>query len=205
VTVANHRAIAAVTMAIRRLLEPALDREVIVKLYQAADFQQTETHRVLSVYLYRVAANTNRRTLPSRLEADGRRFRPALSVDLFYLISAWGSSVEAQHALLGQVMRTLEDTPTLPASLLNDGDRGALAGTFRSSEAVELVYDPLALSDMIAIWDLLKPGIQPSCTYVARAVAIESEIEMFTGEPVGERQFDYLRPVETSLARGTAR
>src|SRR5215213_1813590 len=154
---ATSSAIAAVSLAIRRLLEPALDTDVQVKLYQASDFQHAETARVLSLYLYRIAANTNRRTLPPRLDADGRRFRPALSVDLFYLISAWGSSVEAQHALLGQVLRALEDTPTLPASLLNDGDRGSYAGIFRASEAVELVYDPLSLTDMIAIWDLLKP------------------------------------------------
>jgi hypothetical protein len=201
---ATSSAIAAVSLAIRRLLEPALDTEVQVKLYQASDFQHTEPARVLSLYLYRIAANTNRRTLPPRLEADGRRFRPALSVDLFYLISAWGSSVEAQHVLLGQVLRALEDTPTLPASLLNDGDRGSYAGTFRASEAVELVYDPLSLTDMVAIWDLLKPGIQPSCTYVARAVAIESEIEIFIGDPVVERQFDYMKPVESPTAPRTA-
>jgi hypothetical protein len=201
---ATSRAIAAVTMAIRRLLEPSIDGDVQVKLYQASDFQNAETARVLSLYLFRIAANTNRRTLPPRLDADGRRFRPALLVDLYYLISAWGSSVEAQHAIMGQVLRTLEDTPTLPATLLNDGDRGPYAGTYRASEAVELVYDPLSLTDMIALWDLLKPGIQPSCTYVARAVAIESEIEIFTAEPVVERQFDYLNPVETRIAPRTA-
>jgi len=201
---ATPRAIAAVGMAIRRLLEPAIDSNVEVKLYQASDFLTAETANVLSLYLYRIAANTNRRTLPPRVEADGRRFRPALSLDLFYLISAWGSSVEAQHALLGQVLRALEDTPTLPATLLNDGDRGTYAGTFRPSEAIELVYDPLSLTDMIALWDLLKPGIQPCCTYVARAVAIESEIEIFSGEPVVERQFDYLKPLDTLVAPRTA-
>jgi len=201
---ATTRAVAAVAMAIRRLLEPAVDRDVQVKLYSASDFQQAETANVLSVYLYRVAANTNRRTLPARLDEEGRRFRPALSVDLFYLISAWGSSVEAQHGLLGQVMRAIEDTPTLPATMLNDGDRGTYAGTFRPSEAVELVYDPLSFTDMVALWDLLKPGIQPSCTYVARAVAIESEIEIFTGEPVVERQLDFVKPLAPGIAAGTA-
>jgi Pvc16 N-terminal domain len=200
---ANSRAIAAVAMAIRRVLEPAVDAGVEVKLYQASDFQRAETANVLSLYLYRVAANGNQRTVPARPEADGRRFRPALLVDLYYLISAWSSSVEAQHRLLGQVMRALEDTPTLPAALLNDGDRGAYAGTFRSSEAVELVYDPLPLADMIALWDLLKPGILPSSTYVARAVAIESEVEILVGEPVVERQFDYVKPVDALVGRAS--
>jgi hypothetical protein len=203
--VATTKAIAAVTIAIRRLLEPALKPDfptVQVKPYQAADFQRAETTTVLSLYLYRVAANTNRRNLPPRQESDGRRFRPALPLDLFYLLSAWGSSVEEQHLLLGQTLRILEDTSMLSAGLLNDGDRGFYARTFRAQEAVELVYDPLSLTDMVSLWDLLKPGVQPSCTYVARAIAIESEIELFIGDPVVERQFDYMKPLAETGTKG---
>jgi Pvc16 N-terminal domain len=199
---ASFEAIAAVSQAIKRLLDlapPAGLPRPTVKLYQASDFAGKMEGAGVSLYLYRVAANTNRRNLPPRLGRTGQRLRPPLPLDLFYLLSTWSATVETQHALLGWAMRTLEDTPVLPAALLNAGD---FPETFRPEEGVELVYDPLGFADMTTLWDLLKPGVQPSATYVARAVAIDSDVELTESEPVQTRQFDLLTIVERPTGRG---
>ena len=67
-----------------------------------------------------VAAN-----LPPRTALDGTRYRPPTPVDLHFLVTAW-EGLQEQFSMLGWIIRTLEDTPVLPAGLLNrfGGNRG---------------------------------------------------------------------------------
>jgi hypothetical protein len=62
--------------------------------------------------------------------------------------------------------------------------------TFRNEETVELVCDPLSLQDWTPVWDKLKPKIQPSVAYVARMIAIESDIKLAEAVSVQTRGFD---------------
>jgi hypothetical protein len=47
--------------------------------------------------------------------------------------------------------------------------------TFRSEEAVQLVFEPLPLDVFIGVWDKLGLRYQTSATYVAR-IAIDSDV-----------------------------
>ena len=93
---------------------------------------------------------------------------------LHYLLTAWGRTPERQQELLGWAMRTLEDMPTLPASVLNQGQASPV---FRTDEAVDLIAAPLTQQEMVSVWEVAKPQMQVSMTYVARAVQLDSEIE----------------------------
>lgn len=189
---ANFNAIAATSEALRRYLKeaprpdfPQLD----VDLYQAADFQKpVPAGGRISLFLFRVAVNTTRRNLPPRLGEDRKtRYRAPVPLDLFFLMSAWALNAEFQQRLLGWCVRTLEDAPILPASMLN---RLQTKAVFRETETVELVCDPLSLQDLNVIWEVVKPNPPLSISYVARMIAIESEIPLVEGDLVQTRTFD---------------
>ncbi|HEX8690267.1 MAG TPA: DUF4255 domain-containing protein [Solirubrobacterales bacterium] len=174
---ASYAGMAATSEAIVSLLERALPGSEFagapVRLYRSGDFAAPMNEGV-SLYLHRIDLNTSRRNAPWRLGDDGRRYRAALPLDLHYLLTAWGSDPVKQQRLLGWATRVLHDTPVIPAGLLNHA--GPEAGTFGSDEQIELVWEALPHADLSEIWDVAKANRQPSATYLARSVEIESKI-----------------------------
>jgi uncharacterized protein DUF4255 len=191
--VATYRAIAATSETLRTLLESACPRDEFpdarFELFQAADFPQKKLAEGISLFLYRVAVNTTRRNLTPTVRLDGRRVKPPIPVDLYYLCSAWGKAVSRQHALLGWCMRTLEDANVLPASVLNNP--GPFDDTFRPNEGVELVCEPLSLADLNNLWEVLRPDIPVSVGYVVRAVPLESTLPLAEYDPVQTRELRF--------------
>lgn len=187
---ASYQAIAAVSRAIRGLLELACPRPEFdgarFEVYQAGDFQ-TPMDEGVSLYLYRVSTSS-RRNLPSRIGPNGETYRPPLPLDLYYMLTAWGRTFEKQQGLLGFCIRELGNMPILPSGLLN---HFGPTDVFRDQETVELVFEPLTLQDFSNIWEPLKPNLQPSATYVARMVSIESTLQIPSLGNVQTRQFDF--------------
>ncbi|RYE61333.1 MAG: DUF4255 domain-containing protein [Oxalobacteraceae bacterium] len=195
---ATFQAIAVTGNTIRNLLAEAWSRDA----FPGAQFQlclATQLSKVpfdvgVSIYLYRVAFNTTRRNLPPRRQANGLCFKPSVPLDLHFLITAWARTPEQQWALLAWAIRTIEDTPMLPAGLLNQNAGSDPDGTaqmvFGDNESVELVGETLSLQDMVSIWEIAKGNQQPSVSFVARSVVIDSLVDMPAGEPVQTRAFD---------------
>ena len=188
---ASYQAIAAVSRAIRGLLDLACPRPEFdgarFEVYQANNFQNPMDEGI-SLYLYRVSSSS-RRNLPSRTGPNGETYRPPLPLDLYYMLTAWGRTFEKQQGLLGFCIRELGNIPILPSGLLNHF--GPERNVFREDETVELVFEPLTLQDFSNIWEPLKPNLQPSATYVARMVSIESTVEISGAGIVQTRQFDF--------------
>lgn len=191
---ATYRAIAATSLAIRGYLESS---------YPAAEFPnaQFEVYRPnnfdspmdigISLYLYRVMINTSRRNLPPVIGPDGKRYRPPLALDLYYMMTAWGQTAEVQQRLLAWAMREIENMPILPSNLLNHHVQEL--DTFRPDETVELICEPVSLQDMNTLWDGFKANKTNqhlSVTYVARMLLIESGVEMAEYPPAQTRIFD---------------
>jgi hypothetical protein len=193
---ASYQAISVTSQAILGLLSDAWLRDEFpnarFELYEANDFN-APMEEGLSLYLYRVATNMTRRNLPSRRSADGRRYRLPLPVDLSYVLTPWAKTAAQQHRLLGWAMRTLEDTPILPAGYLNS--YGAQVETFHPDETVELVPEPLSLQDVNNIWNGFKPNMYPSVAYVARLVVIESSVPLTDSGLVQTREFDLVKAI----------
>src|SRR5262249_35355212 len=139
-----------------------------------------------SVFLYRVSINGSVRNLTLRRTPDGRRFRPSLPLDLHYLITPWAEDTERQHRILGWVMRMLEDVGPLTASHLNHyiGE----TDTFARTESIDIVCDPLALTDYLTVWDRLRK-LPPSATYVLRMLLVDSNAGFDEGALVQTREF----------------
>lgn len=176
---ASENAIAATGLAILNLIAGRIPRGEFpaaqFDLYQAKDFQ-SPMEEGISLYLYRITPAGEIRNYPPRVAPDGRRYRQLLPINLHYLLSSWARDAAKQQRLLGWAMRTLEDTPILPAGLLNLG--GPEHDTFRAAETVDITMETISIYDMGAIWDVAKPNTQPSVCYIARMIGLESQIEI---------------------------
>jgi hypothetical protein len=188
---ATYQAIAQISAAILAVLEAARPKpefeRATFKAFLASDFASPMDEGV-SLYLYRIGASS-RRNLAPRLGPNGEKYRPPLPVDLYYLLTAWAKTAEKQQRLLGFCLRELGDLPILPAALLNHA--GPEHDVFHPDECVELVFEPVSLQDLANLWEPLKPNLQASTTYVARMVAIESDVTVSEGAPVQTRALDF--------------
>jgi hypothetical protein len=200
---ASFDAISVVGSTIRGVLSnsrPARFSGADFQLFRAQDFQNVgaRLNVGISIYLHRIAFNTNRRQQPPRVTPEGRRYSPPTAVDLHFLITAWGRTPEEQMDILGWAIRTLQDVTVLPAGLLNrfSGDRQLTDNrqqVFADSEGVELIGETLTPQELVNIWEIAKANQQPSISYVARQVLIDSETELADAALVQTRNFDYAK------------
>jgi hypothetical protein len=188
---ARYPAIAGTSLAILDLLRSAsVETEfagVELAHYHASNLEKPMTEGV-SLWLYRITVNPQRNLRP-RIDPDGTRHAPALPLDLHYLVSAWAADPIQEQRLFGWAVRTIEDTPLLPAGVLNRhlGERDV----FRPQETVELAWQPLTLAETLDLWDCVRTKMRPSAAYIARTVELESGVERFEYPDVQTREFAF--------------
>lgn len=190
---ATETALAALCEGIRHVLESAAAADnlglenIRFRVYGPADFQSGEVTTGVTIFLHRVLPNLSHRTPAGRLQPNGRRQRTRLPVDVHLLLTVWGTTADTQNTLLGWMMRTLEDYPTLPASVLNISH----PDTFAPDESVELVIDEMPAEEFLELWELLGEHLyRVSVPYVARAIYLDSRREQPAAEPVQVRRLD---------------
>jgi len=188
---AGHRAIAAVSLTLRDILReqypasglgPALNAE----LYQPKDFTSPMKEGI-ALFLWRVVPNGSRRNPGMRTDALGRRFRPSLPIDLSYLLVPFAEDADRQQRLLGWMLRTMEDVGSLLASRLNNALSDS--SVFAPEEAVEIVFDQLAIGDHLTLWDRIKT-IPLYASYTVRMLMIDSDAQITEAPLVTERAFE---------------
>ncbi len=197
---ATINAIAGVCEALRLILDSTMEADVaelgltgmkpVFEVVNAQRYASMPTNNTLTVMAYRVLPNLSHRTPAGRLLANGARQRTRLPVDLHLLLTIWATSASTQNKLIAWAMRTLEDYPTLPASLLNM----EYPATFGQDEAVELAIGELTLDETLNLWEKLsknETGYQISIPYIARAIFLESKREDPAGDLVQIREFDF--------------
>jgi hypothetical protein len=192
---AHFRAVAAVSDTLVHMLASRYSPEdfnlnpLEFRVYLASDFA-TPMEAGVSVFLYRIYINSVQRTPPGRLTADGRRLRAPLPLDLHFLITAWARDASLQHSIAGWMMRVLEDTPSIPAGLLNHGG----IQMFEPDESVELTIAEIDTEALFRIWEVIgSNSYQISVPYVVRNIRIDSDRVYESAGPVQERSFDYRR------------
>lgn len=188
---ASYPAISAMSEAVLGLLQSAAVGSefdgIAFAHYQSGDFESPMSDGI-SLYLYRITVNANRNQ-PAHLGLDGRRYRPPIPLDVHFLVTAWAETAVRQQRMLGFAIRTIEDTPILPAGVLNQ--HSPEPDVYRPEESVELVYDIVTVQDIGYIWDVAQTKEQPSAPYVARMVTIDSSVALDEGAPVQTRELDY--------------
>lgn len=204
---ASFKAIMAVSEAIAGLLQTSyrfedFNNDLEFKVFTSKDFTENTISNGASLFVYRIFCNGTHRLPPGRIGRDGKRRHPQLPLDLHFLITVWGKDASLQYTLAGWIMRLLEDTPTLPAGVLNS----AVPGVFHPDEMVDIVPAELRTEDLFRIWEVLGlNAYQLSIPYVARVVNIDSmePLPDEGGERVQKRTFD-MATYETGRFRGTA-
>lgn len=189
---ANYKAIVSVSEAILQALRNAYDPEffddqqVFFEVFTGKKFMDG-LEKGFSLFLYRIFPNSSFRIPAGRQGMDGQRQRSKLPVDLHFILTAWAAEAPLQQALIGWAMRVLEDTPILPAALLN----AKYEGVFHPDENVELILAELSTEDMFRIWETITDSnYQISVPYVARMVFIESRLMKTQGAPVQQRSLN---------------
>jgi hypothetical protein len=192
---AGYLAVPAVGQAIVLLLQDHyrpgdFNTPLDFRLYLARDFAEPMNAGV-SVFLYRIFQNGMQKNHTWR-PADGMASQTVLPLDLHFLLSIWAQDASMQHTIAGWMMRTIQDTPVLPASFLNR----QFPGLFRREEVVTITPAELGTEELFRIWEVIvNHSYQLSIPYVARMVRIESEEPSDEGgRPVQERIFDTGRP-----------
>ena len=175
-----------------RLLEQSWQRDMFEQQDMAFEVYQTQNFETpmemgVSLYLYRVAINTVQRTPRPRSGPQGRQRRPQLPLDLHFLLIPWAKQASLSQAILGWMMRTIEDSAILPSGLLNT----VIDGVFDDDETVEVVFDPLSNEDMFCIWDILPHKYHISVSYIARIIRIDSELDLNEAGLVRTKELDF--------------
>jgi hypothetical protein len=189
---ATYRAVEASCEAVMRLLQQAWrrdlfeNRDLLFQVYQTQDFA-TPLSTGVSLFLYRVTVNTTQRTPVPRPGPKGRQRRPQLPLDLHFLLTPWADHSSLAQAILGWMMRTIEDMAILPAGLLN----AVTDGVFDDDETVEIVAGQMTNEEMFRIWDVLPRDYQISIPYTARIVRIDSNLDLNEAGPVLTKDLDF--------------
>jgi hypothetical protein len=186
---ATYPAIAATSQAILGLLEGAAAGSE----FAAVEFAHYHAEQLddpmpegLALVLYRVSIGAGRNR-PIRIGLDGIRYRPGLPLDLHYLMTAWANDAVRQQRMLGWAIRVLEDTPVLPAGVLNQ--HPPERAVFGPEESVELVWEALTLQDTFDLWQGLRIK-EAAATYVARMVVLDSDVSIDEYPDVQTRELE---------------
>ena len=188
---ANYRAIAAASATILGLLRDRFPNDdfggpLNIELYQAKDFTSPMKEGI-AICLWRVAPNISRRALGPRTDIHGRRFKPSLPIDLFYLLVPFADDAERQQRLLGWMLRAMHELGPLVASELNHFL--AESDIFAEAESLDMVNDPLSIADQLSLWDRIK-HMPPAATYAMRMLLLDSDERLDEYPIVTEREID---------------
>lgn len=173
---ANYKALMSVSEAVMNLLRTSyhpddFNNELEFKVFTSKDFTNNTISNGASLFPYRIYVNGSHRTPAGRIGLDGKPQQSKLPIELHFLITVWGKDASLQNTLAGWIMRTLEDHPILPASILNS----TVTDVFEKNETVDIALAELSTEDLFRIWDVLGVNVyQLSIPYVARIIDIDS-------------------------------
>ncbi len=194
----DYTAIAGVSRSIRSLLRDRMENSVKITI-APPDVEVTGmTGTRLNLYLFKVSENgfLKNQEIPGQGHPSSYG-HPPLSLDLLYLLTAYGSKdtapdgdLEAQQ-ILGDAMRVLHDFPIITPSLHEEDDDTkprildtSLVGEF---ERVKLVLQPMSLEDLSKLWAAMpEANFRRSVAYHVSVIQIESQRARRYPRPVGE-------------------
>lgn len=131
----------------------------------------------LNIYLYRITPNTAWRSIPAAASAHGGAHSVPLSLDLHYLLTAYGERDYHAETLLGSAMELLHETPIITretitptlAALAERGGSGTsvFATVIESIDRITLSPEFLSMEDLTKLWSALQARYRLSATYQA--------------------------------------
>jgi hypothetical protein len=185
-------AIAAMTSVLKSLLDNRLIQSGVTASVGEVTVTALPPDRItvgsdersqINVFLYRVAPHTTWRGGQSL--ADARS--PALALDLYYLITAYGARDFEAEILLGYAMQLFLATPVLTNAAIRDALAADLAGGggarlsharfapgLLADQTAEIALTPefLGGEEASRLWSALQAKYRPSAAYKVSAITI---------------------------------
>jgi hypothetical protein len=124
----------------------------------------------VTIFLYHVGINGEMRNAPPRPLAGGAVGRPALPLELRFLITPWTLLTRDTYRIIGAISLVLNDHAVLGFGELLGGD------VWAPDDTVELILESLPVEDHYDIWNPTEIPYRLSLTYLARLVAIDSAL-----------------------------
>jgi hypothetical protein len=173
--VSNYTVVAAVSEALRRILWEEFNTDAVVRPIVGSDSaivfkNPTETAQDsanrLSLWLYQVTENEFVKNQPMFRDTghDEARF-PPLALNLYYLITPFAPSGEADHLLLGKTMEVLYGNAIV---LLQDAAEGI-------AEELRIILCRVALEELTRVWEALREPYRLSVCYQVRVARVDSQ------------------------------
>lgn len=180
----DFRAIGAVSNSIRDLLEAEMANAVNVTVAAPdVDITIVDTTQRINLFLYKVDENGSLKNMDVPGRGHPAAFgRPPLSLDLHYLLTAYGATEEEQigaQELLADAMRVLHDFPIILGANLDIALRNEI-------EHVKLYLEPLSLEELSKIWSAVTRPMRLSVSYLVTVVQIENLVPRKFPRPVSE-------------------
>ena len=189
----NSLAIAAVTATLRNLLHAGIttesdlaDASITMQPLDRARTSESNANQ-LNLFLYHVVPSPTWRNQPMPGgPRSGETGFPALGLNLYYLITAFGRDNDIQkpssHELMGRAMSVLNDHPVLSTdeikASLPDNDLWA------QMERVRITLQPFAIEEIAKLWTGFQTQYRLSVAYEAAVVLIDSSRQTRTPLPV---------------------
>jgi hypothetical protein len=185
----DFSAISAVSLTLRNLLNTNITLSTGVLGGIPIDLRSPKEMQVagatgVSVWLYKVSRMAEMLNEPPERTGPNQMQRPALPVQLFYLVTPVLQDPVTSHAVLGRVLQVFHDS-----AILRGGDlQGVLAGT---TEQLRVNMEALTIEELSLVWDALSEPYQLSVTYQVQVVKIDSDLEPLHAGPVLDRNVEY--------------
>lgn len=200
----NSLAIAAITSTLQKLLDegvkllddsttpdPELTYVHVTTLPPDRARDPSSDYNQVNLFLYRTAINGAFRNMdiPRRV-LPGETGQPPLALNLFYLITAYGSNNDEvlSHRLLGRALRILQDHPLLTKSdLLSEDqikDLLSESGVDAQPEYVRIIPQSMSLEEMSKLWMMFQTNYRISVAYQVEVALIEGTRRTRTPLPV---------------------
>ena len=167
------------TVGIFNTTDTSVTVEVLLETPEKFKALEAPTSKpTVTIFLYRVAVNSETRNSPRRTFTNGVSTRPSLPLELSYFVTPWAREPRAEHRLAGCILQTLYDHSEL-------GRRDLIGTSWSEDDSVQLILETLPTTEHYQIWETTKLPYRLSLTYMARVIGIEPKIAI-TSSPIVE-------------------
>jgi hypothetical protein len=183
----DHRAIAAVTATLERVVQSAINQAVQqaeVRVGAPSPALSEEAKPLVNIFLFRAVPNASARNghLPARASDGSDRRRSQVALDLHYVFSFYGEADDfVPERLLGAVALALEDVPALTSEQIEAAvadNAGAIGESDLATTAGRIRIQPDAQSfdDFSKLWSVFfQVPYALSVAYVCSHVILETQ------------------------------
>jgi hypothetical protein len=163
---------------------PTPDVTITVGAPDRVVVQGNNAFSLLNVFLYNLVRNSGWANvdLPSRNSQGDRISNPPLGVDLYYLLTAYGTKDFDAEVLLGGALQVLQDTPGMDRDEIREAlahgvnlpNNVALCGLADQVEGLRITPLPMNTEEIVRLWSAFQCNYRPSVAYVVSVVLLQS-------------------------------